>query len=108
METDTPPARKKSDCCALRRGNIRNNHIYVKGHYDFFPPDCFGGARRSSRSGMIDIQLAGLRETVTTDIAGHATTGKPRGFFRDRRWVRRFFQQHDVKPGTVLALESHA
>jgi hypothetical protein len=81
---------EKKRLLRVTAGNIRNNHIYIKGHYDFFPPNCFGGARRSAGTGTVDIQLAGLKETITTDIAGHAKTGKPRGFFRDRRWVRRF------------------
>lgn len=89
----------------ITAGNIRNHHIYIKEHYDFFPRDCFGGARRSANSGTVDIHLAGLKETVTTDIAGHATSGKPRGFFRERRWVRRFFHHHDVKAATMFATE---
>ena len=84
---------------------MRHSHVYVSGHYDFFPPDCIGGARRSSDCQTIDIHLAGLDRTVRTDIGRDAKTGKPRGFFRARGWVRQFFEHHEVKPGAFLALE---
>ncbi|MEN6449188.1 MAG: DNA (cytosine-5-)-methyltransferase [Thermoguttaceae bacterium] len=85
--------------------NIRNSHIYVNRHYDFFPPDCVGGPRRSRECPAIDIQLDGLGQTVRTDIGRDAKTGKPRGFFRARAWVREFFEHHEVKPGAQLTLE---
>ena len=25
-------------------GNVKNSHLYVNEHYDFFPSDCIGGA----------------------------------------------------------------
>ncbi|MGH7134568.1 MAG: DNA cytosine methyltransferase, partial [Pirellulales bacterium] len=87
-------------------GNLRQNHIYIRGNYDFFPRDCIGPARRSQRGcGTIEIQLAGLNQTVTTDIGCDAKTGKPRGFFRSRRWVRLFFEHHRLKVGARLSLE---
>ncbi|MEN6458048.1 MAG: DNA (cytosine-5-)-methyltransferase [Thermoguttaceae bacterium] len=85
--------------------NIRHSHIYVNRHYDFFPPDCIGGARRSRDCPTIDILLVGLGQTIRTDIGRDAKTGKPRGFFRMRGWVRQFFEHHEVKPGARLALE---
>lgn len=27
-------------------GNIRNHHLYVSPHYDFFPADCIGPPRK--------------------------------------------------------------
>ena len=88
-------------------GNLRQNHIYINGHYDFFPPDCVGPSRRSDAEGSrgVEIFLDGLNETVTTDIASDAKTGKPRGFFRGRKWVRQFFEHHQVAAGAFLALE---
>jgi DNA (cytosine-5)-methyltransferase 1 len=86
-------------------GNVRHCHVYVNGHYDFFPPDCIGGAKRSADSPTIDIQLDGLNRTIRTDIGCDAKTGKPRGFLRARGWVRQFFERHGVKPGTMLALD---
>lgn len=86
-------------------GNVRHSHVYVNGHYDFFPPECIGGARRSSESQTIEIHLDGLDRTIRTDIGRDAKTGKPRGFFRSRGWVRQFFERHQVKPGALLSLE---
>jgi hypothetical protein len=67
-------------------GNIRNSHIYVREHYDFFPSDCIGPSRKRGGNGTHEIELVldGLNEVVTTDIGVTATTGKPRGFFRGR------------------------
>jgi len=75
-------------------GNLRNNHLYVSPHFDFFPADCVGPPRKGdrSRNAAIQIHLVGLNETIATDIGTHATTGKPRNFFRGRKWVRRFFE----------------
>jgi DNA (cytosine-5)-methyltransferase 1 len=102
------PNEVKSDTKRLLRvtaGNVRQNHLYVNEDYDFFPPDCIGGAKRSSDCRTIDIQLDGLDRTVRTDIGRDAKNGKPRGFFRDRGWVRQFFEHHEVQPGSFLALE---
>ncbi|MEN6405624.1 MAG: DNA (cytosine-5-)-methyltransferase [Thermoguttaceae bacterium] len=86
-------------------GNVRHSHVYINGHYDFFPPNCLGGSKQSADSPTIDIQLDGLGRTIRTDIGCDAKTGKPRGFLRARSWVRQFFECHDVKPGAMLALE---
>ena len=87
-------------------GNLRQNHIYVNGHYDFFPADCVGASRQSpSPVKPIEIFLVGLNETIQTDIGSDAKTGKPRGFFRGRTWVRRFYEHHKIQTGDVLAME---
>ena len=82
-------------------GNIRNNHLYVRGLYDFLPPDCVGPPRKRGKAacGNIEIFLDGLNETICTDV------GTPRGFFRGRKWVRCFFEHHGVHAGDRLALE---
>ena len=87
-------------------GNLRNNHLYVNGNHDFFPRDCVGGAKRSAKAAAgIEIALDGLDETVTTDIGSDPKTGKPRGYFRGRTWVRKFYEHHGIQAGTVLSLE---
>ena len=87
-------------------GNLRNNHLYVNGHHDFFPRDCVGGARRSAKAASgIEIALDGLNETVSTDIGSDPKTGKPKGYFRGRAWVRKFYEHHEIQAGTVLSLE---
>lgn len=91
----------------ITAGNLRNDHIYIVGHHDFFPPDCLGASRKSANghSKPIEIRLDGLNTTVETDIGTEAGTGKPRRMFRGRKWVREFFEHHQIKPGDVLALE---
>lgn len=88
-------------------GNLRNSHVYVTGHFDFFPEDSFGDANLSAgrRGKCIRITLEGMRKTIETDIARDAKTGKPRREFRARTWVREFFERHRIQPGDVLALE---
>lgn len=86
-------------------GNVKNDHLYISRHYDFFPSDCIGGPKRAAKANTIEIQLEGLGRTVKTDIGSDAKTRKPRGFLRGREWVRQFFEYHDVKPGALLALE---
>jgi hypothetical protein len=34
----------------ITAGNLRNNHIYITGHYDFFPKGC-GTGTRNERGG---------------------------------------------------------
>lgn len=87
-------------------GNHRNNHIYLTGHHDFFPPEIIGCSRR--KNGVVEgisIALDGLGREIQTDIGVDARTGRPRKFFRGRTWVREFFEKHSIKPGDVLALE---
>lgn len=88
-------------------GNLRNSHIYVNGHYDFFPSDCIGGTdRKNGRDNrLIEIFLDGLNQTVETDIGAEANNGKPRRFFRGRWWVRKFFEHHKINTGDLLAME---
>ena len=88
-------------------GNLRQNHLYIHGHYDFFPVDCIGASRKSGNGNGVAIRilLDGLRKTVETDIGSDARTGKPRRFFRGRTWIRQFYEYHNIKTGDVLALE---
>jgi len=96
---------EKKRLIRVTAGNLRNSHIYITGHYDFFPGDCIGGSRRSEKAEPIKIWLEGLNRTVETDIARDAKTGRPRQVFRKRKWVREFFEHHGIQTGDVLALE---
>jgi DNA (cytosine-5)-methyltransferase 1 len=88
-------------------GNISHSHLYVRGLYDFFPKDCIGPSRKSQNgsSPQIEIVLDGLNETIQTDIGTDPRSGKPRGHFRGRTWVRRFFEHHRIAAGDQLAIE---
>lgn len=92
----------------ITAGNLRQNHIYINGHFDFFPPDVIGPARKdrnNTHGSAIEIYLEGIGRTVKTDIGSDRRTGRPRNFFRGRSWVRQFFDYHKIKTGDVLALE---
>lgn len=87
-------------------GNLRQNHLNLGGHSDFFPADCYGAASKSGKRGkLIRPEVDGLAEPVMTDIPTEARTGKPRRFFRDRAWAREFFARHGIKPGDTVAIE---
>lgn len=89
-------------------GNLRQKHLYVHGHLDFFPPDVVGPAKRGKNANGhagIEIILDGLGMTIETDISRDAKTGKPRRFLRDRRSIGKFYHHHQVTQGTDLLLE---
>ena len=88
-------------------GNLRQNHIYIREHLDFFPLDCIGPSRKKNGSVEkgIEIVLDGLGQVISTDIGADPRTNKPRGFFRGRSWVRRFFEHHNVNARDTLAIE---
>lgn len=90
----------------VTKGNCRNGHLYLTGHYDFFPADVLGASKRQNGTGgAIRIYLEGLDRTIETDIGIDGSTGKPRRFFRGREWVKAFFEKHRIGAGDVLALE---
>lgn len=65
----------------------------------FFPPDSFGNPSRADGIGSpIRLHLAGIPEPVETDLPTDRA-GRPRWFFRDRRWVRRFLSLHALAAG---------
>jgi DNA (cytosine-5)-methyltransferase 1 len=98
---------KKKRLLVVTPGNVRQNHLYVRKLYDFFPADCVGPSRKrtNGNGSHIEIWLDGLNESIETDIGTNAKTGVPRGFFRGRKWVRQFFEHHRIHAGDRLALE---
>ncbi|HEY2410850.1 MAG TPA: DNA (cytosine-5-)-methyltransferase [Pirellulaceae bacterium] len=87
-------------------GNLRQNHLYIGGHLDFFPADAVGPARRSGVNGHgIEITLSGLDRTIYTDIPRDAKTGKPRQFLRDRQSIRQFYRHHQIVEGSEVLIE---
>ena len=86
-------------------GNLRQSHVYISKHLDFLPKDCVGPARRTGKAvAPFEIELEGLAETIATDIGRDATTGKPRGFIRDRASIGKFFKHHKVQAGARLVV----
>jgi len=91
---------------SITKANLSNNHIYISGHHDFFPPDCVGAPNKRDGLGrIVTLSVDGLSESVETDIASNGQNGSPRNFFRNRRWVRQFFEKHEIREGDVIALE---
>lgn len=96
--------RKRLIC--INAANLRANHLYLTGHTDFFPADCYGAPTASGTPGkMLRLDVDGLAAPVMTDIPTDAKTGKPRRFFRKRAWVREFFDKHCIKPGDTISIE---
>jgi len=101
------PIGDKKRLLRVTDGNIRQNHLYVSQHLDFFPPDILGPSSLSGKLNgrAIHILLDGVNETIKTDIPTDNATGKPRRMFRKRAWVRQFFEHHNIKGGDLLALQ---
>ncbi|MBI1825938.1 MAG: hypothetical protein HYR83_06075 [Planctomycetes bacterium] len=89
-------------------GNLRNDHLYITGHLDFFPPDAVGPSKkaRNGQSKPLEIWLEGLNVAIETDLTSDAKNGKPRRMFRGRKWVRKFYEHHQIKTGDVPVRES--
>ncbi len=86
--------------------NLRQSHLYLNGAVDFFPKEAIGPA--SSRHGTgreIHLDVAGLNSPVFTDIPADAKNGRPRGIFRRRAWVKKFFDTHNIQAGDTIIIE---
>jgi len=91
---------------AITKGNIAQKHIYLSGHHDFFPKEAYGqSSARRGKGRELTLIVEGFDKPVTTDIGINGSNGKPRNFFRNRRWVRRFFERHELREGDVIAIE---
>jgi len=91
---------------SITKGNIAHKHIYLSGHHDFFPRECYGESTKSKGLGKeLTLVVEGLGQPVKTDIGINGTNGKPRNFFRNRRWVRRFFEKHELREGDIITIE---
>ena len=92
---------------SVNAANLRAKHLYLTGHVDFFPNDCYGASSAKGTPGKsLRLDVAGIAEPVITDIPTEAKSGKPRRFFRKRAWVGEFFKRHGIKMGdrpTVVA-----
>lgn len=91
---------------SVTEGNLRNHHLYITGHHDFFPEECYGPS--DARKGIeckLTLLVEGLPNTVETDIAKAKGNGHPRNFFRKRDWVGEFFKIHRLSAGDVVAIE---
>jgi DNA (cytosine-5)-methyltransferase 1 len=86
--------------------NLRQSHLYLNGTVGFFPKDSIGPA--SARTGVgreVQLDVAGLDKPVFTDLPVDAKSGRPRGIFRRRAWVKEFFATHKIKAGDAVIIE---
>ena len=82
---------------SITGGNLRNAHLYISGHHDFFPQECRGAPKKKNGPGTeITLVVEGLPEPVKTDIAGDGSNGRLRNFFRNRQWVAEFFMGQNL------------
>ncbi len=96
--------RKRLIC--VTAANLRANHLYLTGHDDFFPADCYGSPSAKDGVGaLLRLDVAGVSDPIFTDIPTELASGKPRRFFRRRAWVREFFARHNIKPGDTISVE---
>lgn len=59
--------RKRLIC--VTAANLRESHLYLTGHTDFFPADCYGASSGRRGTGEpIRLDVDGLAEPVWTDI----------------------------------------
>ena len=84
--------RKRLIC--VNAANLRQNHLYLTGHTDFFPADCYGASSEHKGTGNpLRLDVLGLPAPVCTDIPTDAKSGKPRrstrGYTPPPRWGER-------------------
>ena len=71
----------------------------------FFPQDVFGSSARNTGLGKrITLNVEGLQKPIKTDIPTDKSTGKPRGFFRERAWVKEFVNHHGLRVADTVII----
>jgi DNA polymerase-3 subunit epsilon len=83
----------------ITQGNIDNCHIYLRDFFHKFPDQVIGGSNKSSAAPFeVLVEWGGATE-VSTDLDG------TKKFFRKRRWIRNFFEMHQVVAGSVVSVD---
>ncbi|WP_235857843.1 hypothetical protein [Marimonas lutisalis] len=80
----------------LTQGNLNNNHFYLREFISAFPSEVIGGGNRASAAPCTLTIDWGGSVTVTTDIDGS------KKIFRDRSWVRNFFERNTARAGDAV------
>lgn len=85
----------------LTEGNLKNNHIYLRGFIHKFPSDAIGGSSKSEAARRMIMVDWGHANPVETDLDGQKM------FFRSRTIARRFFEDTGAEAGDrVLVTET--
>ncbi len=72
---------------------------------DFFPDNVFGShSRKTGIGAQIVLKAEGLTEPIKTDIPTDKATGRPRWFFRERKWLKEFLTSHSLVPGDEVVI----
>ncbi|MGD0572278.1 MAG: DNA (cytosine-5-)-methyltransferase [Sedimentisphaerales bacterium] len=98
----------KKRLISITEANLKksNRHIYISGHHDFFPKECYGESNGKNHLGKeMTLIVEGITESVKSDIGMETGNGRPRNFFRKRSWVGKFFEKHHLQAGDVVAIE---
>lgn len=86
----------------LTAGNLANNHIYLRAFLGAFPGDAIGGSNKSSLAPRMVTIDWGAASPATTDIDGS------KKFFRNRAWVRDFFERTNARSGDIVVIHEVA
>lgn len=85
----------------LTEGNLKNNHIYLRGFFHKFPTDATGGSNKAEGARRQIKVDWGRGNPVETDLDGQKM------FFRSRVIARRFFEDTGAEVGDrVLVTET--
>jgi len=66
----------KKRLISITGGNLTNKHVYLSGHHDFFPKECYGKSNREKGTGKeLTLIIEGINEPVKTDIGINGSKG---------------------------------
>ena len=85
--------------CEITQGNINNNHIKLIELIDKFPDDVKGGANKAAAAAKNISVYYGAVSPIETDI------DKTKNIFRNRKFIREFFERHKIKKGGRVAVD---
>jgi len=95
----------ESHVIELRKEDIGNNKLNIRiCGLDFFPKGILGGSNKSRLGTQITLKVAGLPNPIITDIPTQKDTQTPRWFFRKRKWVESFINQHGLSAGDSIII----
>lgn len=80
----------------LTQGNINNNHFYLRGFISEFPEEVIGGGNHAVAAKRSITVAWGNETPISTDVDG------TKCIFRNRSWVRHFFDRNHARPGDAV------